>query len=1409
MPVDANHVKELFLALLEMPADDRAAYLDTACAGDSALRYQVEAMLRCHANSGELLARSPAEMLQDKTIDADVSGAHAAQADPSAILTDAAQVQSNEFPFLTPSEKPGRLGQLGPYEVEKVLGKGGFGVVLKAFDERLHRVVAIKVLAPAYAASGSARKRFSREARAAAAVKNEQVVGIHDVQGDSDPPYLVMEYIDGVSLQDKIDRHGPLAVTEILRIGMQIAEGLAAAHKQGLVHRDIKPANILLENGVERVKITDFGLARTVDDASVTQSGTVAGTPMYMSPEQADGLHVDHRSDLFSLGTVLYAMCTGRPPFRATGTVAVLKRVVEDTPRPIREINSEIPDWLCDIIAKLHAKKPEDRFPTAKEVAELLGQHLAHLQQPEWRPRPAAVAAAQLAFSLDVKGAPSIWPTTLPGIVLGALFGLLTGLIKPETFWVWGSETPLWLGVCFSAGMGAAVGVLLGFLRVVLYARIAWEIRNAAQVAAPRKERKERKESMEAELVAARWTRDRRIAAAALALVGLAFSVSGFMLFNLPQEQITPAGAQWLVVAVAAGMFVAAALLAFGPTRGRLDGGTEPGPGAPSFVGAFGYGIGVFVLLFALFAAILFPLASISPWDAPTALLSGAGLFAGLAMVLWGVSALAKRRSGNALVMKQAANVCGILAFGCAIVWMRQALAVAPATLELSFAHPTARVVLESDTRWRREYASEKPGHGKTIVDLPAGTYRLTVFVADKQVESAEIVLTAGKRLDRAIEPTGRLQVTNESDEPITIYGLGEPGSQIPPDEKSSQKMTREVVGPRSALVDSKLAGTYRWVRGDEGGECFVMSGQTAFLRIPKKAEPGWVQLFNGTDLAGWKLKQGKWAVKDGSIIADGAGELVSERAMSKNFRLRMELKLKHGAGVIRFRIPASGERDWNLALLDNRLGMMDGELHTGRGKGSTGLVKEIAKMDEWIALELVSQDQEATVRINGKQALYLHDEQYTPGPGNIGMWIRNTTDLEGSELQVRTIEIMELPPGPPPPEEPGWVQLFNGRNLDGWTNPKNVFESWKVEKGVLIGTGDNAFLRSERGPYADFRLRMEAKYVGGTAGLVLREQSPDVAGAGYVCSMENNREGDFNTGAVAIMPTKNLMASFAVPKQVLTQSDQWFKLEVIANGNRIQTFVDGKKAVNFVDIHNDFKEGFIALIVRGKEGELHVKKTEIKELPLEERGWIQLFNGTNLNGWGNPRYHAKWEVVDGVLTGSAKPQKNGMLPALGPPLTNFHLKAQARVSQDGNAGVIFRSTRDRVYLVEFGGGKAGSLIQLSPYKWLVDKRQPVAPGQWFALDLFADGKRVTTKINGTVVADFADAEATAGQIELEVDSGPTGSPATVEFRSIEIKELPSVQRFARSLRGKSYNWAKISRLPHSADPFQPSRRPI
>src|SRR5262249_11904490 len=157
-----------------------------------------------------------------------------------------------------------------------------------------------------------------------------------------------------------------------VRIGHQAASGLAAAHAQGLIHRDIKPANLLLENGLAKVKITDFGLARTADDVGLTQQGTVAGTPEYMAPEQARGEAVDHRADLFSLGSVLYACCTGRPPFRGSSAVAVLRRVSDQAPLPVRAVNPEVPAWLEGLIARLLAKAPADRFQNAAEVAALL-----------------------------------------------------------------------------------------------------------------------------------------------------------------------------------------------------------------------------------------------------------------------------------------------------------------------------------------------------------------------------------------------------------------------------------------------------------------------------------------------------------------------------------------------------------------------------------------------------------------------------------------------------------------------------------------------------------------------------------------------------------------------------------------------------------------------------------------------------------------------------------------------------------------------------------------------------------------------------------------------------------------------------------------------------------------------------
>jgi HEAT repeat protein len=307
-------------------------------------------------------------------------------------------VRDASLPFLRPPADPEHLGRLGPYEVHGLIGRGGMGVVLKAFDPALRRLVAIKVLAPQWASHEQAHQRFVREARTAAQVRHENVIAIHAVEEADGLPYLVMEYVPGVSLQQRLDRDGPLAVEEVVRIGAQAAAGLAAAHAQGLIHRDVKPANILLDKA-GNARLTDFGLARAVDDTSLTQTGVIAGTPQYMAPEQARGAALDHRADLFSLGSVLYAMCTGRSPFRGPNTVAVLKRVCEDTPRDVRDRNPDTPDWLAEIIDKLHAKKPRERFQTADEVARLLTRHLRHLRSPDRFQKPGPLARPRAAAS--------------------------------------------------------------------------------------------------------------------------------------------------------------------------------------------------------------------------------------------------------------------------------------------------------------------------------------------------------------------------------------------------------------------------------------------------------------------------------------------------------------------------------------------------------------------------------------------------------------------------------------------------------------------------------------------------------------------------------------------------------------------------------------------------------------------------------------------------------------------------------------------------------------------------------------------------------------------------------------------------------------------------------------------------
>ena len=274
--------------------------------------------------------------------------------------------------LLSPASHPELLARIGRYELEQLIGRGGMGLVFRAWDTELHRVVAVKTLAMALMPIGTARERFIREGRAAAMLNHPNIVPMYDVITEMPVPALVMQYIAGPTLESRIKEHGAMPWQDALRIGIQLADALDAAHTGGLVHRDIKPSNVLLEADGTRPLLTDFGLVRAMDDAALTHSGMLAGTPHFMSPEQARGEEVDGRSDLFSLGSLLYFAMSGQPPFHGREPMAVLNRVCHATQTSLCRIDREIPVEVARLVDRLLEKQAAKRPPSSRAVRDEL-----------------------------------------------------------------------------------------------------------------------------------------------------------------------------------------------------------------------------------------------------------------------------------------------------------------------------------------------------------------------------------------------------------------------------------------------------------------------------------------------------------------------------------------------------------------------------------------------------------------------------------------------------------------------------------------------------------------------------------------------------------------------------------------------------------------------------------------------------------------------------------------------------------------------------------------------------------------------------------------------------------------------------------------------------------------------------
>ena len=274
-----------------------------------------------------------------------------------------------------------KIGQIikDRYEIEEILGEGGMAFVYKAKDRQLQRTVAIKTLKPNYVSQEKFVDRFRREAQTAANLNHPNIVQIFD-WGIEDEPYFVMEYIEGNTLTSIISSNRTVGLNDILYIGSQVASGLKEAHKHGLVHRDIKPGNIMITPS-GKVKVTDFGIVSLQNEESdITKTGAVLGTASYISPEQAQGKPVSFESDLYSLGTVLYELITGKPPFSGDSPIATATKHLTDKPEKLTIYRKDIPKGLENAVLKLLEKRPYDRFKSAEDLRAVLLQQRKQIQ---------------------------------------------------------------------------------------------------------------------------------------------------------------------------------------------------------------------------------------------------------------------------------------------------------------------------------------------------------------------------------------------------------------------------------------------------------------------------------------------------------------------------------------------------------------------------------------------------------------------------------------------------------------------------------------------------------------------------------------------------------------------------------------------------------------------------------------------------------------------------------------------------------------------------------------------------------------------------------------------------------------------------------------------------------------------
>jgi serine/threonine protein kinase/formylglycine-generating enzyme required for sulfatase activity len=1134
-------------ALAKKDPQERQAFLAEVCGTDAALRAQVERLLTAGEGADSFLEHPPVGM-----------GSTSDDA-PHHRDTVGYDERSGSLPFLEACNKPDRIGKLGVYEIIEVVGQGGMGSVLRALDTKLSRVVAVKVMAPELAANPTAVKRFLREAQSAAAVVHDHVVTIHAVDDQSRPPYLVMEFIQGQTLQQKIDREGSLPLKQILRIGSQMAAGLAAAHKTGLIHRDVKPANILLENGVQRVKITDFGLARAADDVEMTKTGMIAGTPQYMSPEQAHGQSIDTRSDLFSLGSVLYTMCTGRPPFRADSTMATLRRVCDATPRPIREINAEIPDWLCTTIDKLLAKRPEDRFQTATEVNDLLSQFLAHLQQPSTMPLPVLpslagiappspdspskvqhVSPRQSSSALAIVAAIILAVLVLPCLALLLLVGASFFLYSSRTVNYPTAESPQssFHEPITSSDVTMPTESLedqtfkeqtskMGWLRLFNGRDLTgWETHPDEQGS---------------------W-RVQDGAIEADGAPGYLFTKrDDFRDFHLRLEVSINAGGDSGVLFRAP--FVRSTKDGLPGYEAQIQAGSPSSPGwTTGAIGRVRPGKG---------------------WE----LLQSAQM--GLNQNSWFPLEIVVR--GNHIQTK--------LGDGTTVAEFN----------DLDRAFSSGRIVLQQSTpatrvRFRNIEIKELPPIAGFAV-APFDSAKATAYQKESAASlgvQAEYTNSLGMKLK--LIPPGEFMMgeTQEAaDHLVRSLEQGRAGEyELFVARMSSPQHQVRITQPFYVGAHEVTVGQYRKFieKTKYVGTIEQLGVKNRFKWTSSAVEPNAEQ--RAVIGVSWDDAKAfcKWLSQEEGVTYDLPTEAQWEYACRAGTTTAWS-----------FGDEASGLSNH---AVQGRPSIWPAEVVGSKTPNPFGLFDMHGNADEWCR-DWHLRDFYAKSPLEDPICLTDPKEKTSGRVARGGAsvsapwWTRSTTrayDSPAAPNNPKGFRVVLLRP-----ESVAWTQIFNGKDLSGWKTLPDQPGQWKVKEGVLVGSGEPANLFSERGDYQNFHLRLEAKVTAGEdSGVFFRVPFQQLSGtAAYEAQIIGSTENSFNTGSLRGNEKGEVSDS-------LTKPDEWCTMEVLAEGDHLTIKVNGKTTVDYRDSKREFTSGHIALQHLEPAGEIQFRKIEIRELPAK-----------------------------------------------------------------------------------------------------------------------------------------------------------------------------------------------------------------